>query len=213
MSDGDQRALGDERVLEDAAAVGQPALSPDMLARVEALRASIQLSVGQIVLAVMNLTRYRHQSIADLSHLFVEPLLRDRVAIAHRQVKAANGVVTTDEATVAGIAIWATVSEAVDARIAEQVRAGVFPVRLGADDWLSGDTVWLLDVIAGDARAATAVLANFRQLAGQRMVKIHPMVGRLIEPEVLERLRSGGAGHRAEAKSSSQTTAPDRDRS
>jgi len=32
--------------------------------------------------------------------------------------------------------------------------------------------VWLLDVIAGDRKAATAVLANFRQLSGERAVKI-----------------------------------------
>ena len=124
--------------------------------------------------------------------MLIEPLLRDRVDIARRQVKGADGVVKVDEATVAGIAIWATVSDAVHTGIAEQVKAGVFPVRLGAADWLSGDNVWLLDVIAGDARAATSVLANFRQLAGERVVKIHPMVGRLIEPEALEKLRGGG---------------------
>ena len=45
--------------------------------------------------------------------------------------------------------------------------------------------------LAGDARAATSVLAHFRQLAGERVVKIHPLVGRLIEPEALERLRAG----------------------
>jgi hypothetical protein len=32
------------------------------------------------------------------------------------------------------------------------------------------------------------VLANFRQLAGERPVKIHPIVGRLIEPDVLAKL-------------------------
>ena len=170
---------------------GAPVLSPEMMARVDALRSSIQLSVGQIVLAVMNLARYRHQTIGDLTHLLIEPLLRDRVAIAHRQVKGADGAGRVDEASVAGIAIWATVSDAVDAGITEQVKAGVFPVRLGAGDWRSGENVWLLDVIAGGARAATSVLANFRQLAGERVVKIHPMVGRLIEPEALERLRGG----------------------
>jgi hemolysin-activating ACP:hemolysin acyltransferase len=52
----------------------------------------------------------------------------------------------------------------VDAKITEQVKAGVFPVRLANEDWTSGDKVWLLDVIAGDRKAATAVLANFRRL-------------------------------------------------
>ena len=70
----------------------------------------------------------------------------------------------------AGIAIWATVPEvviaAVDAKIAEQIKAGVFPVRLASDDWTSGEVVWLLDVIAADRsqahRTFGRVLANFR---------------------------------------------------
>ncbi len=49
--------------------------------------------------------------------------------------------------------------------------------------WASG--------IAGDARAAVLVLANFRQLAGERVVKIHPLRGRLVEQEARERLRGG----------------------
>ena len=139
-------ALAPDKPAEPANGTAPPPLSPEMIARVDALRANIQLSVGQIVLAVINLARYRHQTIADLSHLLIEPLLRDRVAIAHRQVKGADGAVKVDEASVAGIAIWATVSDAVDAGIAEQVKAGVFPVRLGAGDWLGGDNVWLLDL-------------------------------------------------------------------
>ena len=73
-------------------------------------------------------------------------------------------------------------------KITEQVKAGAFPVRLGSDDWVSGNTVWLLDVIAADRQQATSVLANFRQLAGERSVKIHPIVGRLIDPDVLAKL-------------------------
>ena len=49
--------------------------------------------------------------------------------------------------------------------------------------------VWLLDVIAGDRKAATSVLTNFRQLAGEQPVGIAPLVGRLIDPDVLEKLR------------------------
>jgi cytolysin-activating lysine-acyltransferase len=181
-------------------------LTPEMRARIGALRTHIQLSVGQVVLALMDLPRYRHQTLADLTHLIVAPLLRDRIAIAHRQVKAADGAapdakgtsegglseraeIKVDEEAIAGIAIWATVSDAVDAKITEQVRAGVFPLRLGAEDWTSGEQVWLLDVVAADRRQATAVLTSFRQVAGDRPVKIHPIVGRMIDPEVLRKLR------------------------
>ena len=85
-----------------------------------------------------------------------------------------------------------TVSDAVDAKITEQVKAGAFPVRLANEDWASGDTVWLLDVIAADRKQATAVLANFKQLSRERQVKVHPMVARSVEAGVLERMRAAG---------------------
>ena len=157
--------------------------------KIAAIRTKIQLSVGQVVLAIMDLPRYRHQTLADLMHVVLDPLMRDRVAIAYSQPKdAPDG----NEPSVAGIAIWASVSDAVDAKITEQVKAGVFPVRLTNEDWVSGDTVWLLDVIAGDRKQATAVLANFKQVSGERLVKVHPIVARSVEAGALARMRMGG---------------------
>ena len=169
--------------------VEAPAMATqDMAARIGEMRSQIQLSVGQIVLALMDLPRYKHQSLGDLGHLIIHPLVRNRVAIAHKS-NTENGAAKVDEETIAGIAIWATVSPAVDAKIAEQIKAGVFPVRLAPEDWISGDLPWLLDVIAGDRQQATSVLANFRQLVGDKAIKIHPLVGRLIDPAVMEKLK------------------------
>jgi cytolysin-activating lysine-acyltransferase len=109
-----------------------------MRAGIEKLRHAVQLHFGQVVLATMNLPRYRHQTLADLAHLFVAPLMRDRVAIARKPWQAPDGSAVPDDETVVGIAFWATVSDAVDAKITEQIKAGVFPVRLGPDDWVSG---------------------------------------------------------------------------
>lgn len=55
-----------------------------------------------------------------------------------------------------------------------------------------------------DSRQGTSVLVNFRQLAGDRLVCIHPLVASLIDPEVLKKLKatasakpiSGAAWHR-----------------
>jgi len=168
------------------AAAEAPRLTPEMIEKIAALRTKIQLSVGQVVLAIMNLPRYRHQTLADLMHVVLDPLMRDRVAIAYTRT---DGKPEGDEQSVAGIAIWASVSDAVDAKITEQVKAGAFPVRLANEDWVSGDTLWLLDVIAGDRKQATAVLANFRQLSGERPVKVHPIVARSVDPAVLEKMR------------------------
>ena len=172
--------------------LAQPTVSPELLAQIGVLRSKIQLSIGQTVLAIMDLPRYKHMSLSDLSHLIINPLLRNRVAIAHKS-DVENGNTKVDEENIAGIAIWASVSAPVDAKISEQIKAGVFPIRLNPEDWTSGDLPWLLDVIAGDRQQATSVLANFRQLAGDKSIKVHPMVGRLIDPAVLEKLKNTSA--------------------
>ena len=180
-----QTTAGDE-VLAAPTEGLKPEISPELAAKIDAIRTKIQLSVGQVVLAIMDLPRYKHHTLADLMHVVLDPLMRDRVAIAYSQPKDA---VAGSEPSVAGIAIWASVSDAVDAKITEQVKAGVFPVRLANEDWVSGEIVWLLDVIAADRKQATAVLANFRQLSGERQVKVHPIVARSVETEILERMR------------------------
>ncbi|WP_206243593.1 toxin-activating lysine-acyltransferase [Novosphingobium terrae] len=172
-------------------------LQPEMLAKIEAMRSKIQLSMGQVVLAIMDLPRYRHQSLNDLKHIVVQPLLQDRLAIAHSSVVMPDGSTALEKDHIVGIAIWASASDQVDAKISEQIKSNAFPIRLGPDDWVSGENIWLLDVIASDSKAATSVLLNFRKLVGEKTIKIHPMISGLIDQDVLVRLReSSGAGRR-----------------
>ena|SRR5581483_10301703 len=95
-------------------------------------------------------------------------------------------------------------SEAVDAKIREQIQARVFPVRLKAEDWNSGETVWLLDVIAPSQKVATAVLANFKQVVKDKPIRIHPLVGQLVDPAVLEKMKVRPVGE-AEGKGEATT--------
>ena len=182
----------------DGGAAAEPAaakdrvLNPEMLAQITAFKTRIQASVGEVVLAMVNLPRYRSQTLADAVHLVVEPMIRDRIAIAK-----SGGEGKVEET--AGIAIWASVSEAVDAKIREQIQARVFPVRLKAEDWNSGETIWLLDVIASSQKVATAVLANFKQVVKDKPIRIHPLVGQLVDPAVLEKMKVRPVGE-AEGK-------------
>ena len=89
---------------------------------------------------------------------------------------------------IAGLAIWASVSEEVDAKIREQAKAGVFPVRLAADDWNSGEINWLLDVIAPNQKATASVIANLRQVMKEGDLRMHPIIARLVDPETLEKM-------------------------
>ena len=89
---------------------------------------------------------------------------------------------------ITGLAIWASVSEEADARIREQIKAGTFPVRLKSEDWNSGEINWLLDVIAPNQRATATVIANFRQVAKQGSLRLHPLITRLVDEETLTRM-------------------------
>ncbi len=126
---------------------------------------------------------HRHPSVGDLQHLLLEPLIRDRVAIACRPKQENDPL-----ADLAGVAIRASVSEEVDAKIREQIKAGVFPIRLKSDEWTSGEINWLLDVIAPDRKSTASVIANFKQVVKEGDLRLHPLVTQLVDKEVLEKM-------------------------
>ena len=166
-----------------SAAPPEPQLDPAVLAQIAELRSQVRESFGKSVMAMMMLPRYRSQTLADLQHLVLEPLIRDRIAIARPADPA-----STPGSDIAGLAIWASVSEDADARIREQIKAGTFPVRLKPEDWNSGEINWLLDVIAPNQRATATVIANFRQVAKQGSLRLHPIITRLVDEETLTRM-------------------------
>jgi hemolysin-activating ACP:hemolysin acyltransferase len=193
---GNQAEVGEEPAAvngTDTATANRPTgdpkraeLTSEARAKLAEIRSRIETSVGQVVLQMMQLPRYRHQTLGDLNHLVVEPLLRDRVAIAY--AKGEGEPPATSLAPV-GVAIWASVSDDVHAKIQEQVRAGVFPLRLDSEDWASGERLWLLDIVALNQKAASVVLVNFRNIAGDRQVQLHPLIARTVDPKILEQLR------------------------
>lgn len=79
-------------------------------------------------------------------------------------------------------------AEANGASIAGQITAGVFPARLTADNWRSGEVIWLLDIIAPTKEATSKVLMNFSQIAGGKHAHMHPVLSKLVDDEVLERM-------------------------
>jgi hemolysin-activating ACP:hemolysin acyltransferase len=161
---------------------GQPAPASEAAAA----RGKLHAAIGQVALALSVVPRYRHCALAELQSLVVEPLLRGRLAIATG--KPTDAGAETDGA-LAGIAIWASLSDEADQRLREQIAAGVFPVRLNPADWTSGDKVWLLDVIAPTRQLASAVLANLRQALPSDELSVHPMAAAQVERTMLEAMR------------------------
>lgn len=158
-------------------------IDPELIAKIAQLRVQMRESFGKVVMAMMALPRYRHQTLADLQHLVLDPLIRDRLAIAYPADKERG-----DLADISGLAIWASVSEEVDAKIREQIRNGVWPLRLKPEDWTSGETNWLIDVIAQDRKITASVLANFKQVVKEGDLRLHPIIGRLVDKETLEKM-------------------------
>ncbi len=89
---------------------------------------------------------------------------------------------------ITGLAIWASVSDEVDAKIREQIRNGVWPLRLKSEDWTSGEINWLIDVIAPDRNTTASVLGNFKQVVKGGDLRLHPIIGRLVDKETLEKM-------------------------
>lgn len=151
--------------------------------RIAKMRAALRENFGKVVMAMMVMPRYRSQHVSDLQASVLDPMLRDRVVIAYPAQE--DGAPPAD---MAGFALWASVSEEVDQRIREQIKAGTWPLRLRPEDWTSGDIHWLLDVVATDREMAAKVIGNFGKLIGGEQLRLHPIITRLVEPEVLEKL-------------------------
>ena len=178
-----------EEVLMNGAAAENTSAPEQMdaetIEKLKALRGRLHTSYAQVVMAMSAMPRYRHLPLRDLQSVVMEPLIRDRVAIATPNPEKAKPLA---QDTLAGVAIWASVSEEVDGHIREQIKAGVFPVRLGAGDWTSGDIVWLLDVIAASKEASTSVLQTFARYVDAKSLRLHPLVGRMIDKEELKKM-------------------------
>lgn len=177
-------ANGGKSPTADAAqgAVAQQ-IDPELAQKIGQLRSTLRENFGKAVMAMMMVPRYRTQMLQDLQHLVLDPMLKDRLAFAYPG--SADQALAPD---MAGFAIWANVSEEVDARIREQIAGGVFPIRMRPEDWTSGDRNWLLDVIAADPRTVRSVIANFRQVIKDGELHLHPLITRLVDAETLEKM-------------------------
>ena len=169
--------------VEPAEEAAPPGPDPEVLKKVAQLRSHVRESFGQIAMAMMMLPRYRHQTLGDLQHLILEPLIRDRIAIAWPGNKQEDPLADS-----IGVAIWASVSDEADERIREQIRANTFPIRLKPEDWNSGTNHWLFDVIAPDTKTTANVIANFKQVVKDGALKLHPIIARLVDAETLGKM-------------------------
>lgn len=186
---------------QDTQSGDTPQIDPKMIKQIAELRAALRQSYAQVVMAMSQMPRYKTQMLSDLNQLVLDPMLRDRLTTAYKPAPEGSDM----EPDVAGFAIWASVSEEVDASIRSQIKGGVFPVKLKPGDWVSGEINWLLDVISPDPKMTASVVANFSRVANKgREVHLHPLVSRMVDPKVLEQL-GARRGPRPDAQAGAQT--------
>ena len=157
-------------------------IDPALAQKLSEFRQHLQVAFAKVVMSMMTTPRYKHCSLNELETLVLDPLMRNHISLAHAKPK--DGATPSQDDAIIGIAIWAKVSPEVDTKIREQIKAKVFPIRLKAEDWTSGDIVWLLDVIAPDQKLATAVLANIRQVVKEGQLFAHPIVRGLVDSQL-----------------------------
>ncbi|KIC51740.1 hypothetical protein RA29_00005 [Tateyamaria sp. ANG-S1] len=58
----------------------------------------------------------------------------------------------------------------------------------------SGEINWLFDVVAPDQNTTARVLANFRQVVQEGGLRLHPLIGRLVDEETLKKIAGQSKG-------------------
>jgi cytolysin-activating lysine-acyltransferase len=107
----------------------------------------VDVTLGQIVTILMHSPQHKHRPLADLEWLVLPAILSGQCRVA--QVQQAGIAVPV------GVALWASVSTAVDQRLSDLSAAW----RLESDEWRSGNIPWLVELVA-DAPTQQALLKH-----------------------------------------------------
>ena len=107
----------------------------------------VDVIFGQIVTILMRSPQHKFLPLADLEWLVLPAVLGGQCSVAQAQLSGT--------AVPVGLALWASVSTAVDQRLSDLSAPG----RLQPDEWRSGDILWLVELVA-DARTRQLLLTN-----------------------------------------------------
>lgn len=150
--------LPNEQEEEAAASAGVSSASPPT----STVR-QVDVMLGQIVTILMPQHKERP---ADLEWLVLPAILRGQYRVAQAQQ---SGI-----AVPVGVALWASVSAAVDQRLSDLSA----PCRLQSDEWRSGDIPWLVELVA-DPPTQQALLKHL----GETVFKGHGVKMRVRDAE------------------------------
>ena len=131
----------------------------------EARQARFAQSFSQIIAVLMRDQNFKNMRLADLEWLVLPPVMSGQFRLAHMPAPPRPGEqakTATDKGGVlvpVAVALWATVSPQIDKGLSENLDK---PVRLRANQWASGNIVWLM-AVAGDRRAIPKFLEQLKE--------------------------------------------------
>jgi cytolysin-activating lysine-acyltransferase len=112
---------------------------------------------GEAVSILMRAPKHRNLPLSALSHHVLPAIVHNQFRIA--RIRRPDNT----QAAPAGFAMWAAVSDAVDARLRSNVQ---HIIKLSLQEWSSGSNLWLIDLIA-PASIAGDMLREIQEKIGQ----------------------------------------------
>lgn len=154
-------ALADSSAKPDAASQAPQKLSEEARQKLAEGETQFALNLMRVISVLVRSPCYKHYALSDLEWLVVPPLRTGQCAILNAE--------TPGLPVAAAVALWASVSAEVDARLSQDLQA---PIRLRPDEWRSGEILWLVDVV-GSAEAVWQLLERLKSnLFKNRQVKL-----------------------------------------
>lgn len=105
---------------------------------------------GEIVALYMRSPSHRGMTLAQLEALLLPPMSNKQYVVAKAKPKDDPDAV----GALAGVVIWAFVSDDIDRRLSQETGE---EVALKPEDWRGGDRAWIVDVVASPQVAAALV--------------------------------------------------------
>jgi cytolysin-activating lysine-acyltransferase len=153
---------------ESAGTRASPGERPESLSRANARQTLYATRFANAVGVLMRDPNFRNIRLADLQWLVIPPLMAGQCRIAHAGApKLASNPGEENRMIPVSVALWASVSDEIDARLTLSLDK---PVILTQGEWKSGDNLWLM-VIAGDPRATPTFLEQLenREFKGKNV--------------------------------------------
>lgn len=129
------------------------------------LEAKLKAAVfGEIMSVMLQSPRHSKVTLGTLARQMVPAFMSDQYVLARAQADDVDV-----PPTAVGVAFWASVSDEVDQRLSADPHE---PIEIKADEWRSGDIVWLLDIVAAPQVSAALVKSIREKVGPDKQIKV-----------------------------------------